>query len=509
MAILTMLRHRFYKNDATPNAGGKVYTYEAGTSTPVTTYTSSAATTPNANPIILDAKGECDLWITGQIKVNVLQSDDVQVTGWPVDNVGSGVSNNDATSRWSGTAGGTANAITISPSPSITSYVVGQSFVFKAGAVSNSGATTIAVSGLSHIAAQSNGAACAGDEIQANKEYLAVLDSLTTFQISKIGRGDIAKEIHAATNKTTPIGADELGIWDSVTGLLNRVSFTNALNFFAAKAGSAAQAFATAALSISGLQTLAAGADIASSATVDLTAATGNFVRITGTTPTSAFTMSTGQQMSLIADGAWTLTYHATTNKISGGSDVTLSAGDIVICQKDLAGVVHSRIVRDANMVQTSATAANTGTTIVLPDAPNWARKITVKPYAVSTNGTSIVQLRIGPVGGVEVSGYAGYVSSAVTTASLVETLSSGIALDTASTVTASSARYGVINLERMDNTNHIWVFDGGVGAVAGGKTDVSGGITLATVLTKLSLTTVNGTDAFDGSGVVSVTFEG
>lgn len=43
--------------------------------------------------------------------------------------------------------------------------------------------------------------------------------------------GDIAPAIHIATNKATPVGADELGIWDSVSGLLNRVSFTNLVTY--------------------------------------------------------------------------------------------------------------------------------------------------------------------------------------------------------------------------------------------------------------------------------------
>jgi hypothetical protein len=60
----------------------------------------------------------------------------------------------------------------------------------------------------------------------------------------------IATAIHGATNKTTPVGADELGIWDSVTGLLNKVSFTNLWaqlsGLYAALAGSAAQVFSVA-----------------------------------------------------------------------------------------------------------------------------------------------------------------------------------------------------------------------------------------------------------------------
>lgn len=38
---------------------------------------------------------------------------------------------------------------------------------------------------------------------------------------------NVATNTHSATVKTTPVGADELGIYDSVSGLLNKLSFTN------------------------------------------------------------------------------------------------------------------------------------------------------------------------------------------------------------------------------------------------------------------------------------------
>lgn len=242
MAILTMARHRFYNNAGAVNAGGKVYTYTAGTSTPVATYTSSSAATPNANPIILDSKGECDLWITGQIKINVLESDDTQVTGWPVDNIGSGVSNNDAQSRWAGTAGGTANALTITPSPSITEYVIGQSFIFKSSANANTAATTIAISGLSTIAVQSNGAACSGGEILASNWYIGVLSTTAIMQISKIGEATLA-ELGAAAiaGSTTQVFNVEAATADDHA--VSRV-FGDAR--YAALAGSASQAFSIA-----------------------------------------------------------------------------------------------------------------------------------------------------------------------------------------------------------------------------------------------------------------------
>lgn len=37
----------------------------------------------------------------------------------------------------------------------------------------------------------------------------------------------VAPAIHAATNKGTPVDADEVGIWDSVSGLLNKVTWAN------------------------------------------------------------------------------------------------------------------------------------------------------------------------------------------------------------------------------------------------------------------------------------------
>lgn len=117
---------------------------------------------------------------------------------------------------------------------------------------------------------------------------------------------------------------------------------------------------------MSGLLNQAAGANIASAATVDLTAATGNCPRITGTTATSAFTMTAGQQMWLIADGAWPLTYHATTNKIVGGISITLKAGDLIHVFKDLSGIVQTTpfsTAAPAAFATTSITSGNITTT--------------------------------------------------------------------------------------------------------------------------------------------------
>lgn len=52
----------FLDNNGRPLVGGLVFTYAAGTTTKVATYRDSAGTL-NTNPIVLDYRGECDIWL--------------------------------------------------------------------------------------------------------------------------------------------------------------------------------------------------------------------------------------------------------------------------------------------------------------------------------------------------------------------------------------------------------------------------------------------------------------
>jgi len=111
------------------------------------------------------------------------------------------------------------------------------------------------------------------------------------------------------------------------------------------------------------LQTFKAGADIASATAVDLTAATGNTVVVTGTTPSTSLTMTAGQQMVLLPSGAWPLTYHATTMNINGGVSYTAAAGDRILAVKDLAGVIRVSVTKQDG---TSVVSAAGGSMIPL-----------------------------------------------------------------------------------------------------------------------------------------------
>jgi len=87
---------------------------------------------------------------------------------------------------WCGTAGGSANAITLSPSPAITAYAAGQRFVWMASSTVNTGATTVAISGLSTIALQDNGAALVAGNHAASKMFMGILNTTSTMQIMQV-----------------------------------------------------------------------------------------------------------------------------------------------------------------------------------------------------------------------------------------------------------------------------------------------------------------------------------
>lgn len=84
---------QFFTDDGVPLSGGKIYTYVAGTTTPLATYTSRDGLTANANPIILDAAGRTpqQIWSTEGIlyKYVVKDADDVLIRTW--DNIGGSV----------------------------------------------------------------------------------------------------------------------------------------------------------------------------------------------------------------------------------------------------------------------------------------------------------------------------------------------------------------------------------------------------------------------------------
>lgn len=61
-------QQQFCDANGAPLAGGSVYFYEPGTSTPKDTYQDSGLSVPNSNPVILNAAGRATIWGNGSFR---------------------------------------------------------------------------------------------------------------------------------------------------------------------------------------------------------------------------------------------------------------------------------------------------------------------------------------------------------------------------------------------------------------------------------------------------------
>jgi hypothetical protein len=78
----------YFDDNGNPLAGGLVYTYVAGTTTPLATYTDSGGGTPNANPVVLDSAGRANIWYDGSKLYKIVLKSSAGATIRTSDNVG-------------------------------------------------------------------------------------------------------------------------------------------------------------------------------------------------------------------------------------------------------------------------------------------------------------------------------------------------------------------------------------------------------------------------------------
>ena len=78
---------QFLDSNGNPLSGGLLYTYVAGTTTPLATYTDYGGATPNANPVVLNSRGEASVWL-GNSLYKFMLKDSTGTLIWTADNIG-------------------------------------------------------------------------------------------------------------------------------------------------------------------------------------------------------------------------------------------------------------------------------------------------------------------------------------------------------------------------------------------------------------------------------------
>jgi hypothetical protein len=225
-----------------------------------------------------------------------------------------------------------------------------------------------------------------------------------------------------------------------------------------------------------------------------------------GTTLSRTTVLGSSNAGSLVNFSAGTknvfVTYPASQAVLLNGTQ-TLTAKTLT--SPTITGAVVSSM---ASSVLTSATAVNTtsGTSIDFTSIPSWVKRITVVLSGISGSSTSSFQIQLGTTSGVTTTGYSATLSSVINAGATVGVaFTSGFGL--VNSPSAASAYSGQLIITLLDSTSNFW----GVTSTmtAGGTTTQvgGGGISLASTLTRLRLTTVNGTDTFD-AGKVNILYE-
>ena len=80
---------QFFDSNGNPLTGGLLYTYAAGTTTPEATYTTSAGSVANANPIVLDSAGRVvdQIWLTQGVSYKLELKTSLGAPIWTKDNI--------------------------------------------------------------------------------------------------------------------------------------------------------------------------------------------------------------------------------------------------------------------------------------------------------------------------------------------------------------------------------------------------------------------------------------
>lgn len=79
-------KQQYFTANGVPLAGGKLYTYAAGTTSLLSTYQDKSGGTPNTNPVILDSRGEASVF-WGSAGYKAVLKDSTDVTIWTQDNL--------------------------------------------------------------------------------------------------------------------------------------------------------------------------------------------------------------------------------------------------------------------------------------------------------------------------------------------------------------------------------------------------------------------------------------
>lgn len=141
-------------NNGDPAAKYKLFTYLAGTTTKTPTYVDAAGVTLNTNPILLDYRGEANVWVPPNLRLKYVfapptDTDPPSNPIWTVDNIVESL----LITLYGGVDTGIANAYVLNFTSNFSAYTDGI-VIYWVPSNTNTGASTLNVNGLGIVPIQ-------------------------------------------------------------------------------------------------------------------------------------------------------------------------------------------------------------------------------------------------------------------------------------------------------------------------------------------------------------------
>lgn len=467
-------------NNGNPLAGGKVNTFESGTVVLKQTFTTEDESTPNANPVILDANGRADIWLeSGSYTFRIDDANDVPIS--TVDDITGEASNVfgadviDVSTNTTVTLSNQNNVInaTAALTLSLVSAVTAEEgFVFTVRN-SSSGQVIIDPDGSETI----DGTATKTIEPDGSM----IIDSTGTNWIT-------FSENYGTVNPRNTT-------WSGNNTHSGNNTFTGTNSFSAVTTHTATVVWDK-------------GADVASAGTLVLGTG-GNYFNVTGTMTITDITVPAGTLFMLEFDDILILTHNGTTLTLPSGANITTAAGDTLI-----GFATATDTVKVLPYTRADGTPLVSGPTLETPQTTtsgtekdftslrSGITKIMVMFDGVSTSGTSPLTIQLGDSGGFETTGYTGVSERVGTSRALTAT---GFNVGTVAAATDDAD--GQVELNLLDSSTNTWTIGG---EVAENTTTtylkIFGVKSLSSELTQVRITTAGGSDTFDTGKVNIIT---